>query len=131
VKTAKVSVVEVRVLYAHSAAWIALLVFEAGMDQMTQTGLKILTGKMLGQLGEESTTVVGLRKRTRASRLGRVFALCVRRCGIQCRGDRRREGEEWNEGLEIEQHDCGCYLGWFESERVTESRIDNVYEAFS
>jgi hypothetical protein len=40
--------------------------------------------------------------RTGASGLGWVFALRVRRRRIQCRGDRSREGEEWNEGLEIE-----------------------------
>lgn len=45
---------------------------------------------------------IGLGTRTGASGLGRVFALCIRRRGIQCRCDRSREGEERNEGLEIE-----------------------------
>jgi hypothetical protein len=50
VKTAKVSVVEVRVLYAHSAAWIALLVLEAGMGQMVWAELESLIGRMVGKL---------------------------------------------------------------------------------
>lgn len=118
-------------LYAHSAAWIALLVLEARIGQIMRAKLEILTGRMLGKLGEKSTMVAGLVKRTRASGLGRVFALCVRRRRIQCRGNRSRKGEDRNEGLEIEQHDYGCCLGRFGGERVTESRIDNECEAFS
>lgn len=47
-KTAKVSVVEVRVLYAHSAAWIALLVLDARMGEMVWAELEILIGMILG-----------------------------------------------------------------------------------